>query len=154
MTTAAVDEKKQKAEATAARNKEMDAREAKLNEGKTGKGKRTFLAMTRGKGTTEISYEGWDESKADTLPATLSEFMDLAGIQDEKEIIRRLILGDNEISYTEASDPIAEYVDASWDDKYATNFRTVVRNFSRDNGMSIEDAVNFLKPAMKPVLKK
>lgn len=151
MTTAAettATEKEAAKEALKAREKDMSERETKLNEGKTGKGTRTFLGMTRGRNPQEIQFENWDESKPDTLPASLSEFMDIRKLSDEPSIVRRLILGDNEIFYSEASDPVAEYVDATWPEEVQKQFRIVVRNYSNATGVSIEDAVNLIKPGI------
>lgn len=152
MTTTS-DEKAEK-EAIKARNAEMTTREKTLNESRSGKGTRVFLGMTRGRNPQEIQYENWDDSQPETLPLTLSEFMELRKVSDEKDIVRRLILGDNEIFYTEASDPIAEFVDAAWDDKFKVNFRMVIRNYSQATKLSIEDTVALLKPAMVAGLAK
>jgi hypothetical protein len=157
MTTTA--EEKAEKEALKARNKEMEVREKALNQSRSGKGTRVFLGMTRGRNPQEIQYENWDDSQPDTLPLTLSEFMELKKVANneditEKDIVRRLILGDNEIFYTEASDPIAEFVDSLWDDKFKANFRMVIRNYSQATKLSIEDTVALLKPAMVAALTK
>lgn len=141
-------EKETQKEALKAREKDMAAREKVLNEGKTGKGLRSFLGMTRGRNPQEIQYENWDESQPDTLPTTLSEFMELRKIQDEPSIMRRLVLGDNDILYSEASDPVAEFVDAAWSEEVQKQFRLVVRNYSNATGVSIEDAVALIKPGI------
>ena len=148
MTANAETSKEAKAEALKARNEEMAKREVALNEGKSGKGLREFLGMTRGRNPLEIQYQNWDESLPDTLPLTLSEFMDLRKVTDEKDIVRRLILGDNEILYTEASDPVAEYVESTWSDDVKKQFRLVVRNYATATGVSIEDAVALIKPGI------
>lgn len=148
MTTAAEQTEKEKEAAVKARNADMEKREKELNAGKTGKGLRTFLGMTRGRNPQEIQYENWDESQPDSLPTTLSEFMDLRKVTDEKDVVRRLILGDNEILYKEASDPVAEYVDSTWSEEVQKQFRLVVRNYSNATGVSIEDAVALIKPGI------
>jgi hypothetical protein len=148
MTANAENSKDAKAEALKARNADMEKREKELNAGKTGKGLRSFLGMTRGRNPLEIQFENWDESQPDTLPLTLSEFMDLRKVTDEKDIVRRLILGDNEILYTEASDPVAEYVESTWSDDVKKQFRLVVRNYATATGVSIEDAVALIKPGI------
>lgn len=155
MTTSNEQSEKQAAkEALKAREKEMTAREEKLNEGKTGKGVRTFLGMTRGRNPQEIQYEAFDDSKPDTLPTTLSEFMEVAKVQDEKVIVGYLIDGFNSAAYTAASDPVAEFVDASWSDEVQKQFRLVVRNYSNATGVSIEDAVALIKPGIVASQKK
>jgi hypothetical protein len=141
-------EKEANKEALKAREKDMTAREKVLNEGKVGKGLREFLGLTRGRNPQEIQYQNWDVNLADTLPLTLSEFMDIRDIKDEKDIMRRVILGDNEILYTEASDPVAEFVEASWPEDVQKQFRLVVRNYSNATGVSIEDAVALIKPGI------
>lgn len=148
MTTAAETTKESKDAALKARNADMEAREKTLNAGKTGKGLRTFLGMTRGRNPQEIEYENWDDAQPDTLPLTLSEFMDLRKLSDEKDIIKRLILGDNDVLYSEASDPVAEFVEASWAEDVKKQFRLVVRNYSNATGVSIEDAVALIKPGI------
>ncbi len=148
MTTTAENTEKAKDAAIKARNADMAAREVALNTGKTGKGLRTFLGMTRGRNPQEIQYENWDDSKPETLPLTLSEFMDLRGLTDEKDIIKRLILGDNDVLYSEASDPVAEFVDTTWSEDVQKQFRLVVRNYSNATGVSIEDAVALIKPGI------
>ncbi len=145
MTTAVeMSEKEQKKARTVA----MEAKEKELNAGRTGKGKRVFLGMTRGRNPQEIQYEAFDDSQPDTLPLTLSEFMEVAKVNDEKEIVRRLILGDTEIAYSEASDPVAEFVELSWPEDVQKQFRIVVRNYSNATGVSIEDAVALIKPGI------
>jgi hypothetical protein len=148
MTTTAEQSEQDKATAIKTRNADMAAREVTLNAGKTGKGLRSFLGMTRGRNPQEIQYENWDEAQPDSLPLTLSEFMDLRKLTDEKDIIHRLILGDNDVLYAEASDPVAEFVDASWDVDVQKQFRIVVRNYSNATGVSIEDAVALIKPGI------
>ena len=148
MTTPAEDVETAKAEALKARNADMEKREKELNAGKTGKGLRSFLGMTRGRNPQEINYENWDESKPETLPTTISEFMELRKITDEKDIMRRLILGDNDVLYSEASDPVAEFVDPSWPDEVQKGFRIVVRNYATNAKVSIDDAVALIKPGI------
>ena len=67
---------------------------------------------------------------------------------DEKGIVRRLILGDNDVFYSEASDPVAEFVDPTWPDEVKKGFRIVVRNYATNAGVSIEDAVALIKPGI------
>lgn len=151
MTTAAetkVNEKEAQKEALKAREKEMQEKESKLNAGRSGKGTRVFLGLTRGRNPQEVQYEAFDESQPDTLPATLSEFMELTKTSDEKIIVGYLIDGFNSASFTAASDPVAEYVDLSWPDDVQKQFRLVVRNYANATGVSIEDAVNLIRPGI------
>ena len=162
MTTAAEtklsekEQKKAEREADKAKREEMDAREAKLNADRTGKGTRLFLGLTRGRNPQEIQFENWDESKPETLPTTLSEFMELRkGVADsEPAIMRRLILGDNETLYDEASDPVREFVDMTWPEEVQKAFKQVIRGYSNNAGVSIEDAVTLIKPGFVAGLEK
>ena len=148
MTTSAETTKQDKEAALKARSADMEKREKELNTGKTGKGLRVFLGMTRGRNPQEIQYENWDETLPETLPTDLSEFMSLRKITEEKDIVRRLILGDNEILYSEASDPVAEFVDATWPEDVQKQFRLVVRNYATATKSTIEDAVALIKPGI------
>lgn len=151
MTTAAetkVSDKEAAKEALKAREVEIAAKEKALNEGRTGKGTRAFIGMTRGRNPQMIQYEGFDESQPKTLPTSLSEFMEVAKVSDEPTIVGYLIDGFNSAAYTTASDPVAEYVDASWPEDVQKQFRLVVRNYSVATGVSIEDAVALIKPGI------
>jgi len=141
-------EKAAEKEALKQRAADMAAEEKKLNEGRTGKGTRVFLGMTRGRNPQKIQYEAFDDSKPETLPITLSEFMDLKKVQDEATILSYTIDGFNSAAYTAASDPVAEFVDPSWSDEVQKQFRLVVRNYSNATGVSIEDAVALIKPGI------
>lgn len=131
------------------RNAKDAAEEAKLNEGRTGKGLRFNIGYTRGKGSQRIQYEAFDDSKPETLPATLSEFMELTNVKDEKSILGYVIEGFNLNQYRTASDPIAEFVNPAWSDETQKQFRLVVRNYANATGVSIEDAVNLIKPGIE-----
>lgn len=147
MTTVAETTQEAKDAAIKTRKAEMDAREVTLNAGKTGKGTRTFLSMSRGRNPQEVKYENWDESLPDSLPTTLSECMSLI-TEKESEIVRRIILGDNQVRYAEASDPVAEFVDLTWSEDVQKQFRLVVRNYANATGVSIDDAVALIKPGI------
>ncbi len=128
-----------------------EAAQTKANETnatRTGKGTRVKVGMTRGRNPQVISFEAFVESLKETLPTTISEFMDLTKVADEPTIMEYLIDGYNSNAYTQASDPIAEFVDASWDDDVKKQFRLVVRNYSNATGVSIEDAVALIKPGI------
>lgn len=120
-------------------------RQDKLNEGKTGVGTRFFITNTRGKGSMEVQYEAFDESQPDTLPKNIQEFVTVTEA-DEDSIIKYLISGYNDVAYTEASDPLREHVNPAWPKEVQLNFRLVVRNYSRGVKVSLEDAVNLIKP--------
>jgi hypothetical protein len=121
---------------------------AETNKNRTGKGTRVRVGQTRGRNPQIISWEAFDESLPDTLPKTLSEFMDVAKVTDEAVIVSYLIDGSNSAAYTAASDPVAEFVDLTWSDEVQKQFRLVVRNYSNATGVSIEDAVALIKPGI------
>ena len=152
--TKELDEKEQRKADLKARSDAMAAKEKTLNEGRSGKGTRAAVGMTRGKNPQEVTYEAFDESQPDTLPKTLSEFMDLTKVSDENAIVSFLIDGFNSNSYTLASDPVAEFIDATWDADLQTRFRTIVRGYAASTGVSIEDAVALIKPGIVASLKK
>ncbi len=128
---------------------EFEQREAAVkaeNAKRSGKGTRLKAGRTRGKGSIVITYEQFDESLPETLPVSIKEFMDLTGVQDEPSLVGNLIAGFNDSSYTAASDPLAEYVEATWPTDAQAQFRIVVRNYARGAVVSLEDAVALIKP--------
>lgn len=131
---------------------EREAAQAKadeVNKTRTGIGTRVHVGRTRGKASMVVSYEAFDDSKAETLPTSIQEFMDATGVKDQPALVSYLIEGYNVSSYTAASDPLAEYVNPAWPADAQTQFRLVVRNYSRGTGTSIEDAVNLIKPGFE-----
>jgi hypothetical protein len=138
------DEKTALEVATEAAQKAAD----EVNTAREGKGTRVKVSLTRGRSPLPISYEVFDESKPETLPTTLSEFMEVAKVSDEKVIVSYLIDGFNSASYTLASDPVAEFVEPTWSEDVQKQFRLVVRNYSNATGVSIEDAVALIKPGI------
>ena len=125
-----------------AKQKEADA----SNASRSGVGTRVRVGQTRGKNPMVISWEAFDESKPDTLPKTMQQFMDVTEVKDEASLVSFLIGGLNDANYTAASDPLAEYVDLAWPQEAQTQFRLVVRNYSRGASVSLEDAVTLIKP--------
>lgn len=113
------------------------------------KGTRLFTGFTRGKGSLPIKYENFDLSKTATLPASIAEFMELTGKKDEKDLLEYLIVGYNDDMYTKSSDPIAEHVNAEWDDDTQTQFRLVVRNLSKAMNTDIDKVVALVKPGVQ-----
>ena len=118
------------------------------NKTRTGKGTRVRVGQTRGRNPQVISYENYDESKPETLPTSLSEFMEDSKTNDEKVIVAYLIDGFNSAMYTMASDPVAEFVDPTWSDEVQKQFRLVIRNYASASNVSIEDAVALIKPGI------
>jgi hypothetical protein len=128
---------------------ELEAKEkaaAEENATRTGVGTRKMVGKTRGRGVLVIEYEAFDESKPDTLPKTIQQFMETTKVSDEPTLVGYLIDGFNQANYTAASDPLAEFVDPSWPDDAKTQFRLVVRNYSRGANVSLDDAVALIKP--------
>lgn len=123
---------------------EKDA--AAENAKRSGKGLRQLVGATRGRSTMNIKYEAFDESVPESLPSTVEEFVGITGIKSNKELAELLIVGYNDKAYTEASDPIAEHVNKAWPADLVTQFRTVVRNMAKMLDISIEEAVNQVKP--------
>lgn len=128
---------------TAAAQKEADAKNKLL----AGVGTRHFVGRTRGKGSQLVSWMAFDESQPDTLPKDYAGFMEVTGQKDQTVLLGFTIAGYNDAQYIAASDPIAEYVEATWPEDVQSNFRLVVRNFARGTNSSIESAVSVLKPA-------
>lgn len=128
-----------------AKQNEADA----ANAARTGVGTRVRVGQTRGKNPMVISWEAFDESKPETLPTTIQQFMDVSGVNQEPALVSYLIGGLNDANYTAASDPLAEYVDLSWPQETQTQFRLVVRNYSRGTSVSLEEAVGLIKPGFE-----
>lgn len=118
------------------------------NKTRTGKGTRVRVGQTRGRSPQVITWEAFDESIPDSLPGTLSEFMEISKTNDEHVIVSYLIDGFNSAAYTAASDPVAEFVEATWPEDVQKQFRIVVRNYANATEVSIEDAVALIKPGI------
>jgi len=131
------------------RQKEADT----TNTSRSGVGVRVRVGQTRGKNPMVISWEAFDESKPETLPTSIQQFMDVTQVKDEPSLVSYLIGGFNDAAYTAASDPLAEYVDLSWPQEAQTQFRLVVRNYSRGASVSLEDAVALIKPGFEKQFK-
>ena len=128
-----------------AKQKEADA----ANASRTGIGTRVRVGQTRGKNPLVISWEAFDESKPETLPTTIQQFMEVTKVADEPSLVSFLVGGLNDANYTAASDPLAEFVDLAWPQEAQTQFRLVVRNYSRGAQVSLEDAVSLIKPGFE-----
>jgi hypothetical protein len=134
----------QKVENTSAKDAAIKAAAA-VNASRTGVGTRLFTGSTRGKNPIVIQYEKFDETQPDTLPKSVSQFMELVSTED-KVLLDFLLRGYNEASYEAASDPLAEYVVDSWAPDVKLTFRTAVRNYAKGLGIEFEDAVNIIRP--------
>lgn len=147
----------QKEAAATEREKNLEAKVAEvtaINDKRTGKGTRLRAGQTRGKNPQVVVWEAFDLGKTDTLPTSIAEFMELTKVGDEPTIVSFLLDGYNDSMYTAASDPIAEYVEASWPEETQKQFRLAVRNYANMVGVSIEDAVNLIKPNLVKSLAK
>lgn len=157
MTQAAQASKEEIKAAQKAKEAADAAYEKEQNKDRTGKGTRVTVGYTRGRSTTRIEYESFDLQSPDTLPTSLKEFYELTakfGSSDEPTALAWMIDGFNSTQYANASDPISEFVDASWPDEIQKNFRLAVRNFSNGAQLSIEDAVKLIKPGFEAAAKK
>jgi hypothetical protein len=140
-----------KTELEIAREK-LEAEATAENAKRSGKGTRVKVGSTRGKNPQPISFENFDEEQPDTLPKTLSEFMEITKVSDENVIVSYLVDGFNAQMYTAASDPIAEFVNPAWDEDTRKGFRIVVRNYAQNAKVSIEDAVALIKPGIEAAM--
>lgn len=125
---------------------------AEVNKGRTGKGTRQFVGSTRGKGSVVITYEGFDVEKPETVPQSVVEFVQVTGVSDDAELAKLLVEGYNDKLYKDASDPIAEFVGASWPDDVKVAFRAAVRNTAKATGMSFDDVAAMLVPQIEKKL--
>lgn len=140
-TQAELDKRKRDSELKAAQTQADN-----VNKTRTGVGLRMFTGLTRGKGSQVVTWEAFDESKPESLPTSVQQFMDVTGKKEQKDLLDYLVAGFNSSQYTAASDPIAEYVENTWSDEVQGQFRIVVRNYAKLPGQSIESAVELLKP--------
>jgi hypothetical protein len=130
-------------------DKQVEAAEAKAKEtnaSRTGVGTRVQVGKTRGKNPVVISYEQFDDSITGSLPTSIENFMEVTSDKDEPTLVNFLIRGKNAALYEAASDPLAEFVEASWPVDAKLQFRLVTRNYSRGANVSLEDAVALVKP--------
>jgi hypothetical protein len=148
------DEKEAAKAAREARAEEIEKKETELNKGRSGKGTRIAIGLTRGRNPQMVQYEAFDESQPDTVPSTISEFMDIAKVTDEKTIMGYLIDGYNSAMQSAASDPTSEFVEASWPLPVQTQFKLVVKNYAAATKMSIEDVVAMIKPGFEAAQAK
>lgn len=144
------DQKNAQNEALEAANKKAH----EVNSTRTGKGLRQRVGQTRGRNPQVITWEAFDESLPETLPTSLADFAELTGTKDEKSMVAFLVDGFNSYQYTQASDPIAEYVNPAWPEDVQRQFRLAVRNYAAMVGVSIEDAVALIKPGVEKANQK
>ena len=137
--------------ALAARQVEVDKKnEERKVDGKFPKGTLLRMGQTRGRNPQIVVWEAFDESRPETLPKTLSEFMDLSklSLNDEATLVSYLTDGYNSAQYTAASDPVAEFVEASWPEDIQKNFRMAVKNYAASANCSLQDASDLIKPGI------
>src|SRR5262245_26050554 len=87
--TTTVTEQQKREKMVADKQKEIDS----VNSQRSGKGTRLFVGQTRGKNPQVITWEAFDESKPDTLPGSVQEFLTLTDTKDEKVYLQYLIDG-------------------------------------------------------------
>lgn len=128
---------------------QMEKDATAVNAGRSGVGTRVKVGSTRGKATQNIKYEYFDESQPDTLPKSLKEFCNTVGLKldsDGTQLVPLLITGYNDQQYTEASDPIAEYLNPAWGDDVKTQFRIAVRSIFKMQDLTLAEVVAMVKP--------
>jgi hypothetical protein len=133
-----------------AAQKTADEKNAALS----GIGMRWRVGQTRGKNPIVISWLAYDESQPTTLPTTIEGFMQNSEVVDEPTLVTYLIAGINDANYTAASDPLAEFVEDYWPQEAQTQFRLVVRNYSRGAQVTLEKAVELIKPGFSAQFPK
>ncbi len=131
--------------------KEMQGKIDETNKTRDGKGTRLFVGQTRGKNPQIVTWEAFDEGDSASLPATIAEFVELTKAPDEKALVSYLVEGFNAAQYTAASDPVAEFVEASWPEEVQKGFRATVRMYAANTGVSIEDSASLIKPGIVKV---
>ena len=99
---------------------------------------------TRGKASRDITYKVLNR-----VPKDIQEFSAVTGVTDEKDFCEYLFEGFNSASYSAASDEIGEYIPETWDKETAATFRIAVRQTSKLTGLTIEQTVNMLMPAVQ-----
>jgi hypothetical protein len=116
-----------------------------------------FAGKTKGKGSRNITYWAFDDSKPDTLPKNAlqlkastaflnTDARNPEGVEFTNDrLLEFMIDGLNTWSYNKQADEIGEYLNPEWPEDIQGNFRIAVRNTSKMTGMSIEDTANFLK---------
>src|SRR5262245_35968507 len=123
------------------------------NAARTGKGTRVKVSQTRGKNPKVISFEQFDTEQTETLPVTTPEFMELTGTpatpQGQQLLVSYLIDGYNAAQYAAASDVLSEYLEPNWPDLLSKQFKQAVTNYANAAGVSLEDAVQLMKPAVQ-----
>jgi hypothetical protein len=122
-----------------------EAKATEVNAGRSGIGTRQVVGATRGKNPQIITYEQWDDSQPDTMPKSYEQFVEIVK-PTAAQFIDFLIRGQNAALYEAASDPLAEFVVASWPAEVQSTFRQAVRNYSRGLGITLEDAVSTIRP--------
>jgi hypothetical protein len=115
------------------------------NKTRTGVGTRVAVGATRGKNPQVITFEHFDDSIPESLPKSVAQFMEVV-TSKEAELVDYLIRGLNDANYESASDPLKEFVVASWAADVQSTFRQAVRNYSRGLQIPLEDAVNIIRP--------
>ena len=98
----------------------------------------------RGKGNEgkKISYQGISET-APRPDNPMDAALQLVN-GDLQEFWNRYVLGYNEYSYEALADPIAKYLDDSWDDDKKKNFRLTVNAMSKFLGKDKDEVAEGL----------
>lgn len=132
-----------------ARKEALDAAQKaadETNSKRTGKGTRLSVSSTRGRQSTPVTYESFNEDVAGSLPESIQEFMELSGVDDEAQIVSFLVTGYNDFSFRKASDPVQEYINPVWPSEVAKSFADSVKTLVKNGVMELEAAVALIKP--------
>jgi hypothetical protein len=102
----------------------------------------------RGKGNEgkKVNYQGISED-APRPDNPLDAALQLVS-GDLQNFWERFVLGYNEYSYTAVADPIAAFLDASWDADKTKNFRMTVNAMSKLTGRDKEEVAGELLKAI------
>jgi len=102
----------------------------------------------RGKGNKDKKVEFLAIPENAPRPENLiNEILELVG-QNQQDLWERFILGFNEYAYQAIADPIAAYIDSSWDDEKVKAFRGTVNQFAKLMGKDREEIAEKLLAEM------
>lgn len=110
-----------------------------------------LIKMTRGlrgKGNKDkkVEYQGINDAapRPDNVVDAILGLVD----QDLQKLWDRFVIGYNEMSFEAIADPIAAYIDPTWDDEKVKAFRGTVNQFSKLMGKDKEEIAEKLLAEM------
>lgn len=132
---------------------ELTAKETAANKDRTGKGLRVRFGQTRGRNPKVVDWEAFDTDQPETLPVSIQEFMSLTKTPETQQgqslLVSYLVDGFNSSQYAAASDVLSEYTEPNWPDSLVKSFKQAVNGYIAASGVSVEDAVSLMKPAIQ-----